>query len=132
MVRAPRTAEDGTPVDDGTPVAGAETAGPSRVDAAPGGAARLVRRRSWAGLAEGDPVDVGGEARRGASYAFVAHVRNTRTGEEWVEVVGGRGGRRTLRSFVPERIYPAGGLAGRRRVPPLASAPRLPLGRHSP
>lgn len=98
-------------------------------DPAAATATRLVRLSTWAGLVEGDAVDVGGEARRGAAYTFVAHVRNARTGEEWVEVVGGRGGRRTVRSFAPDRIYPPGGLASRRRAPSLACAPQLPLGR---
>ena len=70
---------------------------------------------------------------RGASWTFVAHVRNTRNDTEWVEVVGGRPGERTVRSFDPDRIF-APTSKGHRSggVPsgelPLADAPQLPLG----
>lgn len=102
---------------------------------------RLVRSDAWAGVRAGEPVEVGGTHMRGARWTFLAHVRNRATGEEWVEVVGGRGGDRTLRSFRLEQVYPvvgrsaapgAGGRATRRasrRSPPsLAQAPRLPFG----
>lgn len=78
----------------------------------------------------GDAVEVAGVRSRSSSWSFVAHVRNLRTGEEWVEVVGGRGGSRSVRSFRPEQIFPPAPRSARRgdgtRVP-LADAPRLPL-----
>ncbi len=70
---------------------------------------------------------------RGASWQFRAHVRNLRNGHESVEVVGGRDGDRTVRSFTPTRIFPVGssrsGKGGRAgaQAPSLAEAPRLPL-----
>jgi hypothetical protein len=88
--------------------------------------AHLVRSTSWAGLTPGDPVDV--EGMRRSSWAFVAHVRNERTGDEWVEVVGGRAAARSLRSFTPERIFPAGGgPSARQPLPSFVDAPQLPL-----
>lgn len=96
-----------------------------RASPAPVPPSNLVRQQRWAGLTPGQAVDVAGE-RRGATWVFVAHVRNARTGDEWVEVVGGRSGDRNVRSFPPERIFPAGGLGPVRR-PSLAEAPQLPL-----
>ncbi len=66
---------------------------------------------------------------------FRAHVLNQHTGTECVEVIGGRPGDRTIRSFGPERIF-AVTAAGRRRSSAkaisgelsLAEAPQLPLG----
>ena len=99
-------------------------------------AGRLVRTATWAGLRRGDPVVVGGTRLRGARWEFLAHVRNRATGAEWVEVVGGRGDDRTLRSFDPEQVFPVAGRpvrASRRRsapgpMPSLADAPQLSLG----
>lgn len=92
---------------------------------------RLVRTERWAGLRAGDAVRVEGLRQRSASWTFVAHVRNVRTGEEWVEVVGGRPGSRALRSFRPEQIFPAGGKTRSSRAGTaglsLADAPRLPF-----
>jgi hypothetical protein len=85
----------------------------------------LKRNAHWAGLAPGDPVQVTGTRMRGASWAFVAHVANTETGEVWVEVVGGRSGDRAVRSFSPEQIYAANARPG--QDPSLADAPGLPL-----
>jgi len=71
---------------------------------------------------------------RGATWEFRAHVRNVHNGTESVEVVGGRPGERTIRSFGPERIFAA---RGRKRTAAarvtagelsLAEAPQLPLG----
>ena len=71
---------------------------------------------------------------RGATWEFRAHVVNTKNGTESVEVVGGRPGDRTIRSFEPERIFAATGtratsaakaVAGQLS---LAEAPRLPFG----
>jgi hypothetical protein len=70
---------------------------------------------------------------RGATWAFRAHVRNERNGAESVEVVGGRPGDRTVRSFDPARVYAPSAKAHRTGgVPagelPLADAPQLPFG----
>jgi hypothetical protein len=86
----------------------------------------LVRSASWGGVRAGQAVDVAGTRLRNATWAFVAHVRNTRTGEEWIEVVGGRQGDKALRSFRPDQILPPAGRRPRRRAP-LATAPLLPL-----
>jgi hypothetical protein len=77
---------------------------------------------------------VSGLALRGATWEFRAHIRNRNNGTESVEVVGGRPGDRTIRSFGPERIFAVrsrrkGGTA--RQVAgelSLAEAPQLPLG----
>lgn len=88
-------------------------------------AGHLVRSEAWAGLHPGDAVDVVGLGRRAVSFTFLAHVRNARSGDEWVEVVGGRAGERTVRSFAPDRIFAAG--AARRGRPSLAEEPQLPF-----
>jgi hypothetical protein len=88
--------------------------------------ADLRRNNRWAGLQSGDPVLVDGTRIRGASWTFVAHVSNLLTGEEWVEVVGGRSGDRTVRSFRPDQLYATSARPG--RDPSLAVAPGLPLG----
>ncbi len=93
-----------------------------------------MRSESWNGLRTGDPVVVRGVAMRGATWEFRAHVVNTKNGAESVEVVGGRPGDRTIRSFGPERIFAS---TGRRSTSvakavagqlSLAEAPQLPLG----
>ncbi len=76
---------------------------------------------------------------------------NTDTGDEWIEVVGGKPGDRSVRSFRPDRVFPYQGLdqagqvrgsggarsarsargarsAGRHQMPSLADAPQLDLG----
>jgi len=77
---------------------------------------------------------VRGVSMRGATWEFRAHVVNTNNGTESVEVVGGRPGDRTIRSFGPERIFASTGkratsaakaVAGQLS---LAEAPQLPLG----
>jgi hypothetical protein len=98
----------------------------------------LERSEAWNGLKRGDPVIVSGLAIRGADWEFRAHVLNRNNGTESVEVVGGRPGDHTVRSFEPRRIYAVtsklrvGGrtkaskaIAGELSV---AEAPRLPLG----
>ena len=91
-------------------------------------APRLVRSAQWAGVRAGDPVGVSGVRARSATWTFLAHVRNERTGEEWVEVAGGRPGARAVRSFAPGRIVPPGGSpGGSGGGPSLADAPRLPI-----
>jgi hypothetical protein len=87
--------------------------------------ADLQRTTRWAGLRSGDPVQVIGTRIRRASWSFVAHVANTETGEEWVEVVGGRPGDRAVRSFRPDQLYAASARPG--RDPSLVEAPGLPL-----
>jgi hypothetical protein len=69
---------------------------------------------------------VDGTRLRGASWEFVAHVTNDGTGEAWVEVVGGRAGDRSVRSFRPDQVYAASARPGRDAS--LADAPGLPLG----
>jgi hypothetical protein len=97
--------------------------------------AHLERSDRWNGLRAGDKVVVSGLGMRGATWEFRAHVLNRHNGSESVEVVGGRPGDRTVRSFEPERIYP---VVGRKRSgprsagsgdgrPSLAEAPQLPL-----
>jgi hypothetical protein len=90
---------------------------------------RLVRQNVWAGVSKGETVEVTETGMRSATWEFVAHVRNVVTGEEWIEVVGGKGGDRAQRSFRPERVFApgkGGGRSGARSS--LAQEPRLPLG----
>jgi hypothetical protein len=90
---------------------------------------KLQRSTAWAGVSKGDPVEVTETGMRSATWEFVAHVRNLATGDEWIEVVGGKAGDRMQRSFRPERVF-APTKKGARRGPrsSLADAPRLPLG----
>jgi hypothetical protein len=71
---------------------------------------------------------------RGATWEFLARVVNRTNDTEAIEVIGGRPGERTVRSFRPERIYAVTGsdrgsgeqaTSGRLS---LADAPQLPLG----
>lgn len=87
----------------------------------------LERSERWAGLRRGDPVRVAGTRMRGAHWTFLAHVHNTLSGDEWVEVVGGRGGDRTTRSFPPDQVFAPEGRGKNGEGPSLADAPRLPL-----
>jgi len=90
--------------------------------------ARLVRDVHWAGLAPGDAVVVDRPKERRSTFAFVAFVRNTDTGDEWVEVRGGRNGEMRDRSFSAESVYPASARKGPRLVgAPLMMAPQLPF-----
>jgi hypothetical protein len=88
----------------------------------------LRRKATWAGLRRGDAVEVIGTRLRSAKWEFIAHVSNVATGDEWIEVVGGRMGDHKLRSFSPERVF-APTRKGTRTAPrsSLAEAPRLPL-----
>jgi hypothetical protein len=93
----------------------------------------LVRSERWNGLRAGDPVEVADFAGRRVTWEFRAHVLNQRNGSESIEVVGGGAGERTVRSFLPERIFaPAGRGSGRlgptATRPSLADAPQLPFG----
>ena len=78
---------------------------------------------------------VSGLSMRGATWEFRAHVVNRNNGTESVEVIGGRSGDRTIRSFGPDRIFAATGKRARRSTTrtvsgqvSLAEAPQLPLG----
>lgn len=98
-----------------------------KVDAAPP-RNNHARTSSWAGLHEGDRVDVDDERERRSTWRFVAHVTNVATGESWVEVVGGTAGAVRVRSFRPDQLFPYGSVrSGQRRVASLADAPGLPL-----
>ncbi len=89
----------------------------------------LRRLPTWAGLRAGDTVEVSDTRLRSAKWEFVAHVRNVVTGDEWIDVVGGRNGDRKLRSFPPERVFaPAARQSRHRPRSSLADAPQLPLG----
>ena len=100
-----------------------------RVPGPPEQPVKLRRATEWAGVSKGEIVEVAQTGMRTATWEFVAHVRNVVTGDEWIEVVGGKGGDRVLRSFRPERVF-APGKKGRRSGPrsSLADEPRLPLG----
>lgn len=88
----------------------------------------LVRSTTWAGLSSGDAVVVNGVKERRQSWVFVAHVLNSRTSEEWIEVRGGRRGEAKGRSFAPEMIFPVSAKKGGRLVGnSLDVAPQLPL-----
>jgi hypothetical protein len=88
----------------------------------------LVRTSQWAGVRAGDAVVVDGVKERRQQWEFVAYVTNEATGEEWVDVRGGRVGESKGRSFRPELIYPSGAKRGSRLVGlPLYVAPQLPI-----
>jgi len=86
----------------------------------------LRRVEEWNGLRRGDAVEIAGLSTRGATWRFLAYVRNERNGAESVEVIGGRSGEDRVRSFLPDQVFPLGGHKGGR--PSLADAPQLPLG----
>ncbi|MDH2904277.1 MAG: hypothetical protein PXZ08_10070 [Actinomycetota bacterium] len=88
----------------------------------------LVRSTKWAGLTTGDVVVIDGTKERRQSWVFVAHVTNTQTSEDWVEVRGGRSGETKSRSFRPDVVYPSTAKKGGRIIgQSLAVAPQLPL-----
>jgi hypothetical protein len=90
---------------------------------------QIVRSKAWNGVRYGDVVVVNGPKERRQHWTFVAFVVNESTGEEWVEVRGGRVGESKGRSFRPEMIFPQGSRKGSRVVGlSLASAPQLALG----
>ena len=90
--------------------------------------ASLQRSTTWQGLRAGDAVVVDGVKERRQQWVFVAHVRNTQSGEEWVEVRGGRVGEAKGRSFRPELIFPPSAKKGSKIVGlSFAVAPQLPL-----
>ena len=88
----------------------------------------LVRSTTWAGLSTGEPVVIDGARERRQSWVFVAHVTNAQSGDEWVEVRGGRRGEAKGRSVRVDQVYPSSAKKGSRVVgPSLADAPQLPL-----
>jgi hypothetical protein len=95
----------------------------------------LERSETWNGLSRGDRVIVSGLRMKGATWEFRARVFNRNNGTESIEVIGGRTGERSIRSFGPERIFAAGGSKSRNRDSDrslsgqlsLADAPQLPL-----
>ncbi len=90
---------------------------------------RFIRCVTWQGLVEGDFVAVNVERETRANYTFVAHVTNPETGEEWIELCGGKAGESRIRSFRPETIYLRSARKGSRFVGlSLADAPCLPFG----
>jgi hypothetical protein len=89
----------------------------------------LQRSTQWAGLKTGDAVVVNLERELRHQWVFVAHVRNTVSNEEWIEVRGGRSGEMKSRSFRCDVIYPATAKKGGRVVGlSLDEAPQLNLG----
>jgi hypothetical protein len=88
----------------------------------------LVRSTSWNGVVAGDAVVVNSPKELRQKWIFVAHVTHRESGEEWIEVRGGREGEMKGRSFRPELIYPSHAKRGSQlRTPSLAEAPQLPL-----
>jgi hypothetical protein len=88
----------------------------------------IVRSKIWNGVRYGDVVVVNGPKERRQHWTFVAFAVNETTGQEWVEVRGGRTGESKGRSFRPEMIFPQGSRKGSRIVGlSLASAPQLGL-----
>lgn len=88
----------------------------------------IVRFAAWNGVRCGDAVVVNGAKERRQHWTFVAFAVNEATGDEWVEVRGGRTGESKGRSFHPDMIFPYGSRKGSRVVGlSLASAPQLML-----
>jgi hypothetical protein len=97
-------------------------------DSSPTRFGEIVRASAWHGVRAGDPIVVNAPKERRQQWIFVAHVLNEATGDEWVEVRGGRVGESKGRSFLPELIYPSGARKGLRVVGlSLATAPQLAL-----
>jgi hypothetical protein len=89
----------------------------------------LVRSSQWNGVREGDAVVVNTPKERRQHWTFVAFVVNEASGDEWVEVRGGRVGEAKGRSFRPDLIFPQEARKGARVLGlSLATAPKLPLG----
>ena len=97
-------------------------------DSSPTRFGEIVRASAWHGVRFGDRVVVNAPKERRQQWTFVAHVVNEATGDEWVEVRGGRVGESKGRSFLPELIYPSSARKGSRVVGlSLATAPQLAL-----
>jgi hypothetical protein len=89
---------------------------------------RLERTPTWAGLHDGDRVDVLDARERGATWTFIAHVTNVETSEAWVEVIGGRPGEQRRRSLREDQVFPHRSVQrGAPTSAPLSVAPQLPL-----
>ena len=89
---------------------------------------QIVRTKAWHGVRAGDLVVVNGPKERRQQWTFVAHVVNEATGDEWIEVRGGRVGEMKGRSFRPEMIFPIGSRKGAHVTGlSLATAPQLAL-----
>jgi len=88
----------------------------------------IVRENAWHGVRFGDLVVVN-SPKRTPSTMDLRRARGERaTGDEWVEVRGGRVGESKGRSFLPELIYPSGARKGSRVMGlSLATAPQLAL-----
>jgi hypothetical protein len=88
----------------------------------------LTRSGAWHGVVRGETVLVNAPKERRQQWVFVAHVRNVATGDEWIEVRGGRPGESKGRAFRTELIYPSSAKRGSRLVgPSLQFAPRFAL-----
>ena len=90
---------------------------------------RFHRSTTWQGLVAGDPVAVNVERETRANFEFVAHVTNPDTGDEWIELRGGKAGESRIRSFRPETVYLRSARKGNKFVGlSLSVAPCLPFG----
>jgi len=88
----------------------------------------LQRSTQWSGLRTGDAVLVNLERERRHKWVFVAHVKNTVSNEEWIEVRGGKSGDTKTRSFRCDAIFPAAAKKGAKIVGlSLQEAPQLPF-----
>ncbi|HUY43803.1 MAG TPA: hypothetical protein VMU98_08580 [Acidimicrobiales bacterium] len=88
----------------------------------------VVRSACWQGVRRGDFVAVNAERERRGQWEFVAFARNENTGEEWVEVRGGRVGESKGRAFRPELIFPVNARRGSRFIGlSLRDAPQFAL-----
>jgi hypothetical protein len=76
----------------------------------------ITRSNAWHGVRAGDVVVVNTNKERRQNWAFVAHAHNVTTGDEWIEVRGGRRGESKGRSFRPDLIYPGSSRRGSRVV----------------
>ncbi|MHB2029321.1 MAG: hypothetical protein ACYCPT_10955 [Acidimicrobiales bacterium] len=86
----------------------------------------ITRSNAWHGVRTGDAVVVNTSKERRQNWSFVAHAQNVTTGDEWIEVRGGRRGESKGRSFRPQLIYPGNSRRGSRVVgPSLDLAPQL-------
>ena len=90
---------------------------------------RFQRSETWQGLVPGDPVAVNVERETKANFEFVAHVTNPETGDEWIELRGGKAGESRIRSFRPDTVYLRSARKGTKFIGlPLSAAPCLPFG----
>ena len=64
----------------------------------------FARATAWGPFDSGMAVRVLGQPR--SQFVFLAHVTNTDSGEEWIEVIGGRSGQSLRRSFATDFIKP--------------------------